>query len=185
MIIDNLNKQINDLDFDSNSNADIDTLPFDEKKNEIKIQTYSDRNYNYKAVGNYKIGISPDEFNIRSKILGKKGINLKKIIYNCALIFNDKTTKIRLRGKGSGYKEGKNHEESNEPLQLSISSQNIYSFHFCCQAIEKLLNKIYFEYYVFEYQLKNNGVKNNQFLYPIMKKKIDKNNFLIVRNWNF
>ena len=170
MIIDDLNKKINDLEFDSNSN---DSLPFDEKKNEIKFQTHSDRNYNYKAVGNYKIGISPDEFNIRSKILGKKGINLKKIIYNCALIFNDKTTKIRLRGKGSGYKEGKNHEESNEPLQLSISSQNIYSFHFCCQDIEKLLGqKVFFSIFV---KVKENWRDNPNLLnnFGYNKKELD------------
>lgn len=32
--------------------------------------------------------------------------------------------KLRLRGLGSGYKEGLTHEESNEPLHLCISSKN-------------------------------------------------------------
>lgn len=36
--------------------------------------------------------------------------------------------KLRLRGKGSGYKEGPEKRESNEPLHLCVSSKHNYLF---------------------------------------------------------
>ena len=149
---------------------------------DINLKTNSKRDYQYKAVGNYNIGIPNEKnFPIKKKILGKKGKNLKEIIVKCAHPCKDYSTKIRLRGKGSGYKEGDNKEESNIPLQLCISSQNIYAFRNCCLEIEKLLTKIYFEYYVFQYNIMNQKLKNTQYRYPITMKKIDKQIYLIDR----
>lgn len=67
---------------------------------------------------------------------------------NCVK-YLDFTTKIRLRGKGSGYKEGRNMEESSVPLELCVSSLNPFSFYKCCLEIESLLLSIYFQYSVF------------------------------------
>jgi len=159
-------------------------FPLDIENKEINIKTNSKRDYQYKAVAIYKIGISIDKlFPIKQKILGKKGENLKKIIIKCAHPFNDYSTKIRLRGKGSGYKEGNNKEESNVPLQLCISSLNINAFHDCCIEIENLLKKIYFEYYVYQYGIMNQALQNSQYRYPIIMKKIDKEMYLIDRKF--
>ena len=55
-------------------------FPLDIENKEINIKTNSKRDYQYKAVAIYKIGISIDKlFPIKQKILGKKGENLKKI----------------------------------------------------------------------------------------------------------
>ncbi len=63
----------------------------------------------------------------------KKGQNMKNIINNCSACYQnfeiidnvDKQdiVKLRLRGQGSGYKEGPDKIESNEPLHLCVSSR--------------------------------------------------------------
>ena len=119
-------------------------------KNDIKFNTYSNREYMYKYVCNYNIQIENDEsFNVTKRIIGKNGYFLKKIIYEGCIKFNDYSTKIRLRGKGSGYKEGNLNIESNEPLELCISSLNYPTYINCCRLVESLLKKIYFDYYQF------------------------------------
>jgi hypothetical protein len=35
---------------------------------------------------------------------------MKQILQQSSVLYNDKTTKLRLRGKGSGYKEGVNNK---------------------------------------------------------------------------
>ena len=40
--------------------------------------------------------------------------------------------KLRLRGKGSGFKEGPHKEESNEPLHLCISSKYYDKYVLAC-----------------------------------------------------
>lgn len=54
--------------------------------------------------------------------------------------------KLRLRGIGSGYKEGPDNKESNEPLHLCVSAKNLKVYKLACNAVEKLLNKIYEDY---------------------------------------
>jgi hypothetical protein len=183
-------KKQNINESDSMSIHSLDSFIYDEttinpsncQMREINLKTNSIRDYKYKAVGNYNIGIPNDKnFSIKKKILGKNGNYLKQIIIKCAHPHNDYSTKIRLRGKGSGYKEGENKEESNIPLQLCISSQDIRAFHDCCLEIEKLLNKIYFEYYVYQYNVMNQKFQNTQYRYPITMKKIDKQTYLIDR----
>lgn len=54
--------------------------------------------------------------------------------------------KLRLRGKGSGYKEGPDKWESSEPLHLCISSKFYKKYTEACQLVEALLNDIYWEF---------------------------------------
>ena len=54
--------------------------------------------------------------------------------------------KIRLRGKGSGYKEGHNQKESSDPLHLCLSTCNYDQYKYACQLVETLLTEIYEEY---------------------------------------
>lgn len=107
---------------------------------------------------------------------------MKRIIDLCKLRdpMNLYGVKLRLRGKGSGFKEGPNYKESNDALHLCVSSQfmeyNNYDMHtlfpfyqeniqmayevfiFACISIENLLNKIYKDYEVFQLNKKNSEV---------------------------
>ena len=96
-------------------------------KNNIHFQTHSDRDYNFKYVCNYFIDIEESEnnpSNVKKRMLGQNGYFLKKIIYEASVKHGDYSTKLRLRGKGSGYLEGEKNEESSEPFQLCVSSLN-------------------------------------------------------------
>lgn len=54
--------------------------------------------------------------------------------------------KLRLRGKGSGFKEGPRQEESKEPLHLCISSRFFDKYQLACQMTQELLLNVYEEY---------------------------------------
>ena len=149
-------------------------------KNDIKFNTYSNREYMYKYVCNYNIQIENDEsFNVTKRIIGKNGYFLKKIIYEGCIKFNDYSTKIRLRGKGSGYKEGNLNVESNEPLELCISSLNYPTYINCCRLVESLLKKIYFDYYQFRKEITPISLIN-----AIKQKEIIKYEYVVNRFGN-
>lgn len=54
--------------------------------------------------------------------------------------------KLRLRGKGSGFKEGPRQEESNEPLHLCISSRYFDKYQTACNHVQELIMNVYEEY---------------------------------------
>lgn len=54
--------------------------------------------------------------------------------------------KLRLRGKGSGFKEGPAKRESDEPLHLCVSAKYYDIYSKACELVENLLGKIYSEY---------------------------------------
>jgi hypothetical protein len=71
--------------------------------------TLPTRMYLIKYVCNYDIQIENEPgFQVTRRLIGNKGAYLRKILYDTCIKYNDCTTKIRLRGKGSGYKEGTN-----------------------------------------------------------------------------
>ena len=85
-------KKQNINESDSMSIHSLDSFIYDEttinpsncQMREINLKTNSIRDYKYKAVGNYNIGIPNEKnFPIKKKILGKKGKNLKEIIVKC------------------------------------------------------------------------------------------------------
>ena len=116
-------------------------------KNTINFNTFSNREYIFKYVTNYNIQIeNDDKFQVTKRIIGKNGFFLKKIIYESCIKYGDNSTKIRLRGRGSGYKEGKVFSESDEPLQLCVSSLNFPTYINCCNLVENLLKRIYKDY---------------------------------------
>ena len=144
-----MKNQINQNYLNNQPNIDFQKMTL-QMKNDIKFNTYSNREYMYKYVCNYSVQIENDEaFNVTKRIIGKNGYFLKKIIYEGCIKFNDYSTKIRLRGKGSGYKEGNLNEESDEPLELCISSLNYSTYANCCRLVESLLKKVYSDYYQF------------------------------------
>ena len=105
----------------------------------------------------YEILIANDkDFQIARRLIGKKGCNMKNIRNECKLSEDSEGIKLRLRGKGSGYKEGPQNKESDEPLHLCISSKNAEEMKKACLLVDELLNKIHEDYK--EYCQKNNIV---------------------------
>ena len=79
---------------------------------------------------------------------------MKNIINECKSSGDGEGIKLRLRGKGSGYKEGPENKESDEPLHLCISSKNPEEMKKACLLVDELLDKIHQDYK--EYCEKNN-----------------------------
>ena len=160
--------------FDKNI-IDFDKLTLN-TKNTIKFETYSSRDYYYKYVCNYLIQIeNDDKFLVTKRIIGKNGCFLKKIIQEACIKYGDFSTKIRLRGKGSGYLE-QNGKESEEPLMLCISSLNYPTYINCCMLIDGLLKKVYNDYY--NYLLK---VLSKDLHHSVIKKRILKHEYIVNR----
>lgn len=76
----------------------------------------------------YEVKIENDKnFQVAKKIIGSGGCNMKKIIEAATHKYNKNSRdllKLRLRGIGSGYKEGPENRESHEPLHLCVSAKN-------------------------------------------------------------
>ena len=131
------------------------------------INNYNHQNNEEKNYGKYtckfEILIPNDkEFQIARRLIGGKGCNMKKIIDECKLLdpYSNDIVKLRLRGKGSGYKEGPQNKESDEPLHLCISAKNKEGMEKASECVNDLLNKIYEDY-------KKHCVKNG--IKPISK----------------
>jgi len=146
-------------------------------KNTINFNTFSNREYIFKYVTNYNIQIeNDDKFQVTKRIIGKNGFFLKKIIYESCIKYGDNSTKIRLRGRGSGYKEGKVFSESDEPLQLCVSSLNFPTYINCCNLVENLLKRIYKDYAEYLKKITSPELRGN-----IMEKIINKYVYVVDR----
>ena len=110
-------------------------------------QNIEEKNYG-KYTCKYEILIPNDkEFQVARRLIGSKGCNMKKILTECKNNNNiNDNIKLRLRGRGSGYKEGPQNKESDEPLHLCISAKNQEEIKKACSKVDELLNKIYEEY---------------------------------------
>ena len=85
------------------------------------------------------------EFQVVRRLIGSKGCNMKRIVDSCKS--GDQIgVKLRLRGRGSGYKEGPENKESDDPLHLCISAKNQEGLKKACGLVTELINKIYEEY---------------------------------------
>ncbi|CAG9323406.1 unnamed protein product [Blepharisma stoltei] len=92
------------------------------------------------------------EFQVARRLIGPKGINMKRIVEICSKGMNCQAhdiIKLRLRGKGSGFKEGPNQEESFEQLHMCVSSKYFGKYQLACEEIEKLIQQVYREYQQF------------------------------------
>ena len=111
-------------------------------------QQSEEKNYG-KYTCKFEILIPNDkEFQIARRLIGSKGCNMKKILDECKLLepTSNDNVKLRLRGRGSGYKEGPQNKESDEPLHLCISSKNQEGLKKASECVNDLLNKIYEDY---------------------------------------
>jgi len=88
----------------------------------------------------FEIGIENDrDFHVARRIIGQKGANMKKIVRMT-------DAKLRLRGKGSGFLEGTQKQESHEPLHLCVSCREYFGYRTAIAEVKKLLEQVYDEY---------------------------------------
>jgi hypothetical protein len=93
------------------------------------------------------------DFQVARRIIGSKGCNMKRILEEAIMMNNENRNysndnanellKLRLRGKGSGYKEGPDQQESNETLHLCVSAKDELIYANACSRVERLLAAIY------------------------------------------
>ena len=153
-----------------------------EKEKDVKFHTNSTRDYQFKYVSRYIVQIENEKnFPVTKMIIGNKGNLLRQILLENCINLGDHTTKIRLRGKGSGYKEGPKNEESKDPMELCISSLNMLSYMRCSQAIENLLLNVYYQYYLYQCNNAASEINSNCINNDNNKKEIkDKNGCPII-----
>lgn len=82
--------------------------------------------------------------------------------------------KLRLRGKGSGFKEGPNQVESDDPLNICISSKYKQKYDFACSEVEKILMKVYEEFKVFYRNKVRKPANYHHVLVPLRDETITK-----------
>lgn len=84
------------------------------------------------------------------RLIGAKGCNMKRVIEICckgaSFEQQQDMVKLRLRGRGSGFKEGPKQEESNEPLHLCISSRYFDKYQIACSHVQELILTVYEEF---------------------------------------
>jgi len=80
------------------------------------------------------------EFGFAKRFIGLRGSNMKAIVAQCP------GTKIRLRGKGSGFKDQATGYESRDPLQINVNSLNFDEYVRSQAMVVELLRHIYAEY---------------------------------------
>ena len=142
----NINNNINNNNFNNDLNNNNHNNPIIINNNSSIQNNHNNSNIG-KYICKYEILIPNDkDFKIAKRIIGSKGNNMKQIVDLIQGI------KLRLRGKGSGFKEGPKNKESDEPLHLCISSKNIEEMNRACLLINNLLEKIYEDYKIYCYK---------------------------------
>jgi hypothetical protein len=97
-----------------------------------------------KLLCRYTVGIEQDRaFNVVQKLLGDRGSHMKSIAANTG-------SKLRIRGRGSGFLEGPDQKEaSDEPLMLCISASTREGFDGAVEDVESLLEYVHDQYRTF------------------------------------
>lgn len=135
--------------------------PNDSKAPQTELRTATDTTStskdrtttNGKYTCRFEIQIENDkEFQVARRLIGPKGCRMKKIVDTCSKGFTgpvQEVIKLRLRGKGSGFKEGPNQQESEEALHLCISSPFLDKYTTACELCKELIEGVYNEYSTF------------------------------------
>jgi len=161
----NMNYMNNSINLMNNNMNNINNPQFNQNMNQKNMAQNQNQNNNNnnsndeknfsKYTCKYEILIANDkEFQIARRLIGSKGCNMKNIINQCKTDGDGEGIKLRLRGKGSGFKEGPDNKESDEPLHLCISAKNPEEMKKACLLVDKLLETIHEDYK--EYCAKNN-----------------------------
>lgn len=88
----------------------------------------------------FEVGLEDDsQFCLVKRLLGKGGMNMKTIASEC-------NVKVRLRGRGSGFREGPDSSESQQPLQLCLSTSCYNGYVEAFGRIIALLQDLYKHY---------------------------------------
>jgi len=88
----------------------------------------------------FMIGIEEDRtFGVVRRVLGLHGKHVKSIAEQSG-------AKLRLRGVGSGFKEGPENRESKDPLMLCVSAQDNASYEIAKNLLTEHLESVYAEY---------------------------------------
>ena len=173
----NNNNNNNNINNNKTKNQNVQNTPSSPVK-DVEFQTNSTRDYQFKYVSRYIVQIENEKnFPVTKMIIGNSGKLLRNILVKNCINNGDHTTKIRLRGKGSGYKEGPKNEESKDPMELCISSLNLISYLKCSNEIENLLRNVYYQYYLYQC----NNKKENDNDVPVVMKKILKYQYVVNR----
>ena len=114
------------------------------KKNDSYMSIENKRKFVCKFVFSY----IDSDFLISRKIIGDKGVNMIKIV-NKLDPERKFDLKLRLRGRGSGFKEGDRNSESADPLQLCVSGYNMTVLRKCIYEVEQLIIAVDKEYRLF------------------------------------
>jgi len=126
------------------------TPSFDENKVDSYNQSQSYAESGSKYTCRFDIQIENDkEFQVARRLIGSKGSNMKKIVDQCSKGCTypvQDVIKLRLRGRGSGFKEGPNQQESDEPLHLCISSRFRDKYTKAKQMVQDLILTTYEDY---------------------------------------
>merc|ERR1712176_815379 len=94
-----------------------------------------------KSICRFLVGISEDsEFQVCRRLIGPGGENMKRITAEAP------EAKIRIRGTGSKYLEGPDHEESRDPLMICVSASSQRDFEIAVSRIETLLATVQTDY---------------------------------------
>jgi hypothetical protein len=123
------------------SNANHQTLGLRPQTSSVKSRSGQGRKGPQKLLCRYKVGIEQDRaFNVVQKILGDRGSHMKTIAANTG-------SKLRIRGRGSGFLEGPDQKEaSDEPLMLCISASTREGFDGAVEDVESLLAYVHDQY---------------------------------------
>mmetsp|Transcript_38448 Transcript_38448/g.102315 ORF Transcript_38448/g.102315 Transcript_38448/m.102315 type:complete len:249 (-) Transcript_38448:97-843(-) len=90
----------------------------------------------------FLIGIEDDaDFGVKGRLLGKAGKHMKDVVAEAG-----EGTKLRLRGRGSGFFEGPRRIESSDPLMLCVSAPSIEAYDEAKRLVCELLEGIYADY---------------------------------------
>ena len=150
--INNLNININD-NYNNNFrliNKNIFSYHNNNINNNLNHININEDKISHKFICKYEILIENDsEFQISRKLICSKGTNMKKIINECHIKGDTEAIKLRLRGKGSGFKEGPLNKESDEPLHLCVSAKTKEQLNHACFLLNKLFEIINDEYKIF------------------------------------
>mmetsp|Transcript_5885 Transcript_5885/g.14054 ORF Transcript_5885/g.14054 Transcript_5885/m.14054 type:complete len:445 (-) Transcript_5885:122-1456(-) len=88
----------------------------------------------------FYIGIeATSDFQVVRKVLGQYGSNMKRIA-------EETGSKLRLRGRGSGFKEGPQLVESSDPLMLCVSAPDPSTYMQAKVLVTELLEGVYHQY---------------------------------------
>merc|ERR1712193_580992 len=91
----------------------------------------------------YLVGIEQNRsFNVVRKLLGDHGSHMKAIAESTG-------AKLRIRGRGSGFKEGPENVEANDPLMICISATSSKGFVDSTKDVESLLKHVHNQYCAF------------------------------------